>query len=152
MKTLFTLLIGVAATCLFISASIIRQQGEVKAVPCACDDAGRYDATETAGGGDRVIQANACAMINAYERKANTNRGGFISKKVFDNIFCNKAFNGISFYYALDDKDPNIVRLVIEGAHLSNTLPGALGASTDRYMNKIICPPSCGTMSLDKCK
>lgn len=153
MKTLFVFLIGIAATCLFISASIIHKQEEAKSIPCACDDAGRYDAAETTGGGDRIMPENACTLINNFVKKTGANRGGFISKKVLDNIFCNKAFNGINYYFAEDDaKEPNVVRLVIEGAHLSNTQPGSLGASTDRYISKVICPPACGTFSFEKCK
>ena len=152
MKTLFLFFIGFAATCLLISASIVQKQTEAKPVPCACEDAGRYDATETTGGGDRIVQTSACAMIENFAKKTGANRGGFISKKVLDNIFCSKTFNGINFYFAMDDKEPNIVRLVVEGSHMSNTQPGSLGTSTERYINKIICPPSCGTNSTEKCK
>jgi len=152
MKSFLTFAIGIAASCLLISASVIHNEPGVK-VPCACDDEGRYDAREATGGGEPIVPTTACSMIVGYEKKVGSNRGGFISKKVLDNIFCNKSFNGINFYYALDEsKETTTVRLVIEGAHLNNTLPGSLGSSADKYISEIICPPSCGSFSLEKCK
>jgi hypothetical protein len=153
MKTVLILIIGLAATLLFVSASVIHNQDAAQTIPCACDDTGRYDKTEMTGGGERVMQTSACTMIKKFEQMTGSNRGGFISKKVFDNIFCNKTFNGINFYFAMDTtRESKTVRLVIEGAHLSNTLPGDLGASTERYISRTICPPACGSLSMAKCK
>ncbi len=153
MKTILTFGIALVATLLFVSASVIHKQNAAISVPCACDDAIRYDRTETAGGGTRITDQAACALIRNYDRKVGANRGGFISKKVLDNIFCNKTFNGINFYFAMDTTmEKNTIRLVIEGTHLSNTATGTLGASTDRYVNQTYCPPSCGAFSTGDCK
>lgn len=152
MKTLLVFIIGLVATLIFVSASVIHSQDAAPAVPCACDDAVRYDKPELTGGGERIIQTSACSMISKFEKQVGSNRGGFISKKVFDHIFCNKTFNGISFYFAMDTANSKIVRLIVEGGRMSNTQTGPLSASTDRYISKTICPPSCGSLSVEKCR
>ncbi len=152
MKTISLFIIGLIATFLFVTASVLRSQNAVATIPCACDDANRYDRTESVGGGARVEETSACGMIKNFEQRTGANRGGYISKKVLDNIFCNKTFNGINFYFAMDTQNPKLVKLVIEGARNTNSQPGALGTSTDRYINQTYCPPSCGSFSVERCK
>lgn len=152
MKTIFLFIIGLIASFLFVTASVLHSQSAEGTIPCACDDAGRYDAVEAKGGGAIVSETSACSMISNFVQRTGANRGGFISKKVLDNIFCNKSFNGINYYFAMDTSNPKIVKLVIEGAHVINSQPTTFGNSTDRYISETYCPPACGSFAAERCR
>ena len=143
-------MIGIGASILLISSSVINPQDVAKLTPC--DDGGRYERAEAVGGGARISEASACNMINAFTQRTGFNRGGFISKKALDKLFTGNTNNGINFYFAMDaNSESKIVKLVIEGAHQSTTQTETLSVG-DRYISQIICPPACSASIFDKCK
>ena len=120
--------------------------------PCSCNDTDRYATAEEDG---KIYVYNTAPQIAEAQRMVNNFKntthadtvGTFISKRVFDKIFCNIKYTGIVFYFAQPtDKEPRF-KLFFEGLNRAETkIPSSI-LGTDLFRAEVMCPKSCGRLN-----
>lgn len=114
---------------------------------CACTNAERYRGEQKPGGGEEIELSVSRSYINNYQAHYKTPyKGGFISKKALDEIFCkNPQANGVFCYFALKDANPSNFTVILEGGTTDETVIKRmedLGSAI--FMGQVLCPNMCG--------
>ncbi|MBS1763708.1 MAG: hypothetical protein JSS90_01945 [Bacteroidetes bacterium] len=104
-------------------ANIDTNSIQAKDLPCACADSNRYSTDEKEGGGECISLDDAKANVQLFQNEFHTSvKGGFLSKKALDKIFCdNPKANGIVCYLAKTGKEADDITIIVEGFTSDNT-------------------------------
>lgn len=114
---------------------------------CACNNNERYKGEQKPGGGEEIDLSASRQYIGNYQSVYKTPyKGGFISKKALDEIFCkNPQANGVFCYFALKDANPANFTIVLEGGTSDHTvIKNMEGKGSAIFMGEVMCPSICG--------
>ncbi|MBK8848404.1 MAG: hypothetical protein IPO27_18430 [Bacteroidetes bacterium] len=104
---------------------------------------------EAASGGRNISSADAKVLINNYIRwnPGKKQKGGYISKSVFDQLWArNATAKGVFWYMGseiVNERD-TVIRLVVESGNTAATI---IDGGSGIYKSQSMCPTDCGTLA-----